>query len=118
MNVKPLSVKVKVWIEYKGKYVMGLGLYNLLSEIEKNQTISKAAKLLQMSYKFAWNLIKRAEKGYGVKLVKSIKGGAKKGITEVTAEGKRLLTLFEKIMTEINEIIKKYNTREIRAILE
>jgi len=41
----------KVWLEYKGKPILGKGGADILEAIKKEKSISKAAKKVGMSYR-------------------------------------------------------------------
>ncbi|WP_456400869.1 winged helix-turn-helix domain-containing protein [Persephonella sp.] len=92
------EIKYKVWLEKDGEIVMGLGREKLLKEIEKQGSISKAAKELGISYKKAWSFLKAMEKRLGTKLVETKRGGEKGGGASLTKEAKDLIKQFEKIV--------------------
>ncbi|NIW51304.1 MAG: LysR family transcriptional regulator, partial [Candidatus Korarchaeota archaeon] len=58
MKVRPAF---KLWFEIGEKYVFGEGTYNLLDQIRKRKSISAAARATNMSYRYAWDLIKEVE---------------------------------------------------------
>ncbi|MEM1590069.1 MAG: LysR family transcriptional regulator, partial [Candidatus Bathyarchaeia archaeon] len=61
MKKKP-KLSCKIWLEYDGKPLIGKGGAQILEQIENEQSISKAARKLGMSYRYVWNYIKRIEK--------------------------------------------------------
>ncbi|MEM3824339.1 MAG: LysR family transcriptional regulator, partial [Candidatus Bathyarchaeia archaeon] len=59
----------KIWIEYKGKPVLGKGGAQILEEINKQNSISKAAKKLGMSYRYVWSYLQKIEKTIGEPII-------------------------------------------------
>lgn len=80
----------KVWLE-RGGTNYGDGLYYLLLNVRDHGSISRAAKLMNMSYRAAWGKIKTAEKNWGFRLVNTQVGGDSGGGASLTEEGIKLL---------------------------
>jgi molybdate transport system regulatory protein len=100
MEPKP---KFKVWLETDERYVFGPGVYNLLKQIKETGKLSYAARNLEMSYRHAWGLIKKAEGTLGEPLLSTRKGGkAGGGGTELTKLGDMYLTHFEDLVSLIS----------------
>jgi molybdate transport system regulatory protein len=93
----------KVWIEYNGKPVLGKGGAEILKAIAKEQSISKAAEKLNMSYRYVWNYLQKIEKTIGEPIVETYKGGKSGGGgAKLTETGKNLLaeyTYLEKCLS-------------------
>ena len=82
----------KVWIEYNGKPVLGKGGAEILSAIAKEQSISKAAEKVNMSYRYVWNYLQKIQKTVDASIVETFKGGkAGGGGAKLTALGQSLL---------------------------
>ncbi|ADB58859.1 winged helix-turn-helix domain-containing protein [Archaeoglobus profundus] len=90
-----MEVGLRFWIEFEGKPVMGRGGYDILKNIEKFQSISKASRALGMSYRFIWDYIRRMENVLGERVVESEKGGVEGGRTTLTPLGKKLIDIYE-----------------------
>jgi len=102
-----LYPKVKLWlVNESNEAVFGEGLARLLEAVEKCGSILKASSDLNMSYRYALHRISLAEKRLGFKIVKRSRGGTLGGYSELTAEGKALLTKYEKIEKEITKFLK------------
>ena len=56
------KIKSRIWIEADGNILLGEGRVNLLRAINEEGSLSKAAKVLGMSYKKAWSLIDAVNK--------------------------------------------------------
>lgn len=91
------KIKSRIWIEADDNILLGEGRVSLLKAIDKEGSLSKAAKSLSMSYKKAWSLIdavnKRAEKPVTTLSV----GGKGGGGAKLTEYGKSLVKTFETI---------------------
>jgi molybdate transport repressor ModE-like protein len=79
----------KIWLETDEGYVFGPGVYSLLKAIKDKGTLKEASQSLDMSYRYAWGLIKKAEEKLGAPLIEASKGGRRGGgsshITELGA---------------------------------
>ena len=95
----------KAWLETDEGYVFGPGVYRLLKRVRETGTLKEAAKSLDMSYRFAWGLVKKAEEKIGQPLLHAHKGGrAGGGGAELTALGLQFLEDFSKVESVINEL--------------
>jgi molybdate transport repressor ModE-like protein len=97
----------KLWFETEEGYVFGPGVYRLLTVIKKTGTLKEAAKRLDMSYRYAWGLIKKAEETLGESLIEAHKGGrAGGGSTFLTPIGERYVEEFadlKEVMENVSE---------------
>jgi molybdate transport system regulatory protein len=118
MTHKRIRPAFKLWFQIGDSYVFGEGAYELLGQIREKASISAAAKATGMSYRYAWALIKEAEKHLGEPIVKTQKGGKHGGRTEITSAGLTLLTKYKRLKEtmakacEIEEPQKKEKTNE------
>lgn len=69
----------KIWLETDDGYVFGPGIFSLLTVIKEKGTLKEAAKTLDMSYRYAWGLLRKAEETLGEPLVVAHKGGSHGG---------------------------------------
>ncbi|BCU67032.1 hypothetical protein HS7_04690 [Sulfolobales archaeon HS-7] len=99
-----MEFKFKIWIEENGNFVLGKGGYQILKEIQKTGYITEAAKNLGMSYKFAWEYVKRVNRIEQLKTKKGVKGG-----TEIPEKINKILQLYEMAEKEVNDVLKKYD---------
>ncbi len=101
------EIKFKVWLEKDGEIIMGMGREKILREIEKEGSISAAARKLGISYKKAWEYVRNMEKRLGFKLVTSKKGGASGGGSTLTEDAKELLKQFDNIIESFEKTKEK-----------
>ena len=98
-------------IESENERFFGPGRLQLLENIEKTGSISKAAKEMGMSYKKAWEMIHSMNSQTLKPLVETHTGGEKGGGTIVTDEGKLLMAAFKKLYSDFQKSFdEKLNT--------
>ena len=98
------TVRSKIWFESAGKHIFGMGLANLLEQVDRLGTLQAAAKALNMSYRYAWDLIREAEKHLGQSLIERHAGGADGGGSVLSDHGRQMLKAFK----QINEDVSAY----------
>jgi molybdate transport system regulatory protein len=100
------KVLCKVWLEYNGEPLLGKGGAEILETIKEVESISKAAKKAEMSYRYVWNYLAKLEKRLGEPVVKTFKGGSKGGGGATLTElGKKLLAEYHRAECYMSEII-------------
>ncbi|WP_024953469.1 TOBE domain-containing protein [Sulfurospirillum arcachonense] len=80
---------------------------NLLHAIDKVGSISKAAKVVPMSYKSAWEAVDAMNNLSPTPIVEKETGGAGGGGTKLTSYGKNLLKTYEIIEIEQKRFLEK-----------
>jgi len=105
----------KVWIEYKGKPVIGKGGAKILETIEKEKSISKAAATAGMSYRYVWNYLQKIQKALGEPIVETYKGGKSGGGgARLTKLGKDLLSEYKQVESYLSEILAESQHVEVK----
>lgn len=99
-RMSPISLQGQLWMAVDGKSLGGHGRIELLREIGKAGSISKAAQNMRMSYKAAWDAIDLMNNLAGVPLVERLTGGKGGGGTSLTARGEQLVSNFKIIEQE------------------
>jgi molybdate transport system regulatory protein len=101
----------KVWIEYNGKPVLGKGGAEILKAIAKEQSISKAAKKLSMSYRYVWNYLQKIKKTIDEPIVETYKGGKSGGGgAKLTEAGKNLLAEYTHLENCLSAFLSETKT--------
>jgi molybdate transport system regulatory protein len=96
----------KVWIEYNGKPIIGKGGAEILKTIAKEQSISKAAEKLGMSYRYAWNYLQKIQKTVEAPIVETFKGGKTGGGgAKLTPLGQSLLEEYQRVAGYMSEVL-------------
>jgi molybdate transport system regulatory protein len=103
----------KVWIEYKGKPVLGKGGAEILKAIAKENSITKAAEKLGMSYRYVWNYLKKIQKAMEASIVVTFRGGkAGGGGAKLTFLGQSLLEEYLRVEGYMSKLLadQEYST--------
>ena len=100
------EIKSRIWIEANGQTLLGQGRVQLLEAIDKQGSLSSAAKSIGMSYKKAWRLLDEMNKTASTPLVITAVGGKDGGGTQLTKEGQAMVTAFKSIKKESDELLK------------
>ena len=76
---------------FAGEKCFGPGVAELLRRVRELHSLRAAAMSMNMAYSKAWTVLRTAQEGLGVKLLRSSTGGRNGGGATLTAEGERLL---------------------------
>ncbi len=102
-----LEPNYKLWLEREGKYIFGPGAFSIIKSVHEEGTITRGAKKLGMSYRYAWGVIKKIEKELGVILVETYKGGTEGGGgARVTEYGLELMSLYSSVNDAFNNVLE------------
>ena len=100
------ELRLRCWVDIDGERFFGPGRAQLLTHIDQEGSISKAAKAMGMSYKKAWSMVddmnQKGQKPYVI----LHKGGNKGGGAELTEAGKTVLQTFNELMGKLNETLR------------
>lgn len=107
------EIRFKCWIEEDGEKVYGPGPHELIKQIQKEGSLSKAAAGMSMSYKKAWELIQRLNQHSEKPLVILKKGGAHGGGAEITEYAKEVISEYDGLQNEIASLIENQNLLKI-----
>ena len=122
-NSTDLHPEIKLFLANNTK-IFGPGACLLLKEIERCGNVREACRNCGFSYSKGWTIIKNCEQKLGYQIVERQQGGTTGGTAKVTAEGHRLIALYEKLESNISayaidkcrSMIAEYNlTAEISA---
>ncbi len=107
----------KVWIEFKGNPLLGKGGAEILRSVEAQQSISKAAGKLGMSYRYVWNYIQKIQSALDAEVVATHKGGkAGGGGAKLTETGKSLLSEYTRLEKYLNEFLAEAEGEEVKNV--
>ena len=98
----------KLWFEVGGKPIIGEGRAKLLREIYKYGSLSKAASILGISYRHAYDLVTSINERSGDVIIESTVGGAGGGGTRLTEKGRKLVEDYLSLKDEITKYIARY----------
>jgi molybdate transport system regulatory protein len=95
--MKTTAIASKHYIRRGGAYLFGPGKAELLEHIRQTGSIAEAAKMMEMSYMRAWQLVKGMNRGWKEPLVTTARGGSKRGGSVITTTGLEALRLYREL---------------------
>jgi len=105
-RLKESKISCKIWLEHKGKPIIGKGGAEILQAIKENKSISKTAKKLGMSYRYVWNYIEKINRALGRPVIKTFRGGRHGGGGTVLTElGESLLREYRRMEAYVGGIL-------------
>lgn len=97
MSKLPFAVHGNVFLDKDGAGLAGRGRIELLEHVAETGSINKAAQMMGMSYRAAWEAIERMDNLSARPLVERAPGGRGGGGTRLTAEGEQLVRMYRHI---------------------
>ncbi|TDA30719.1 MAG: hypothetical protein DSO04_05465, partial [Hadesarchaea archaeon] len=82
--VRELKPEVKLWLKKGERSLGGKGRMELLLAIEREGSLSGAARKLGMSYRHAWGVVRGLERELGFRLLRTERGGRRGGRSSLT----------------------------------
>ncbi len=117
LSNKKHTLSCKAWIEYKGKPLIGKGGAEILESINTENSISKAAETLGMSYRYVWNYIQEIQKAMEEKIVETYKGGKSGGGgARLTDLGKSLLSEYKQVEIYLDKVLSDPRCLEVKNL--
>jgi molybdate transport system regulatory protein len=104
---KPLGAELWIKLTLPGVGQIGPGKVELLQQIGKHQSISAAARAMQMSYRRAWLLVDEMNKLFAQPVVAKWQGGKSQGGASLTEFGVELVESFAALRERSNDVNRK-----------
>ena len=101
MSLSPLQSALTLSRGPTGR--VGADRIALIEAIAKQGSITSAAKLLNISYRAAWDAVQALNNLFNEPLVLASPGGAKGGVAEVTARGLKLISAYRAMEARLTE---------------
>ena len=105
MNRKT-EIRIRHWVFIDDIKFFGPGRYELLENIAKTGSISKAASAMGLSYKKAWAMVDAMNTSGSTPYVITQKGGTHGGGTVLTETGKQVMEAYKNFNEKLLEIVK------------
>ena len=117
LSNKKHTLSCKAWLEYKGKPLIGKGGAEILETIDRQNSISKAAQTLGMSYRYVWNYIQEIQSAMEEQIVETYKGGKSGGGgAKLTDLGKSLLGEYKQAEIYLDKILSDPRCLEVKGL--
>jgi len=105
------TLEGRFWISKSQNSFLGKGRIELLLLIEEAGSITKAAKMMKMSYKAAWDSVDTMNNLSEYPLVKRVKGGKGGGGTQLTPYAKELIATYKILQEEHHTFLNNLSNR-------
>jgi molybdate transport system regulatory protein len=86
---------------------LGPGKVDLLESIDREGSISQAARQSHLSYRRAWDMVDTMNRCFKKPLVKSATGGKGGGGAKLTSLGKKVITIYREMETKASQATQK-----------
>lgn len=98
----PAPIPIKLWIRLKlpGVGDIGPGKIELLRKIREHQSISAAAREMNMSYRRAWLLVDELNTVFRQPVVAKWMGGSSRGGATLTQIGEKLVSSYDAVVKQ------------------
>ncbi len=104
-------LKYKIWIENsEGINLLGDGKLNLLKAIKETGSLKAAIEKVGYTYRTTWNDLKKIEHRLGFQLIRTTRGGADGGSTELTEKGEELIKIFDSFHADLDSKIENLSS--------
>ncbi len=111
------TLSCKAWIEIKGKPIIGKGGAEILEAIDKENSLSKAAETLGMSYRYVWNYVQEIQTVMEEQIVDTYKGGKSGGGgAKLTDLGRSLLAEYKQVETYLSKALSVQGNLEVNGL--
>ncbi len=97
MSNSTATVGVRLRVDIGPDCSIGPGKIALLEQIERSGSLSKAARILNMSYRRAWLLLEDLNRTLGQPVTTASVGGAGGGGAQITPFGRHVIAAFRQI---------------------
>lgn len=109
-----LDLKVRLMLG--DEIAMGPGKADLLEAIEREGSISAAARALGMSYRRAWLLVETMNRCFSQPLVQALAGGRQGGGAQLSDEGRQVLQCYRQLQARLRAVAEQ-DWPELAALL-
>ena len=117
LSKKKHKLSCKVWIEFEDEPLIGKGGAQILEAVNKENSISKAAETLSMSYRYVWNYLQDIQKTLGEPIVETHKGGKTGGGGAILTDlGKSLLTEYKDAERYLDRVLSDSSSLEVKKL--
>lgn len=104
-HLGPLRIDGQLWFNRGEKGYLGGKRIELLEQIEATGSITRAAKVINLSYKAAWDAVDAMNNLSERPLVVRAAGGAKGGGTQLTDFGREMLHVWQRMQQEYERFL-------------
>ncbi|MFT4089809.1 MAG: LysR family transcriptional regulator [Asticcacaulis sp.] len=108
MTAMPNAFKIYIRLLHDCDIALGPGKADLLETIDREGSLSAAAKTMDISYRRVWAMVESMNNGFKEPLVATAHGGAKGGGATVTPLGHEVLKRYRSLQSEVNDLTLRH----------
>lgn len=108
MTATPNAFKIYIRLLHDCDIALGPGKADLLEAIDREGSLSAAAKAMGISYRRVWAMVESMNNGFKEPLVTTAHGGAKGGGATVAPFGHEVLKRYRSLQTEVNDLTLRH----------
>ena len=109
-----LRPRHKIWFTLGNSFLMGPNYFRFLRAVDETGTIRQGGKTVGWSYRTCLNRIRRMEDILGRRVLETERGGSSGGGARLSAEGRRLVAIFERWQRDMAD----YSQRAFRRAVQ
>src|SRR5436190_14270096 len=96
------TIGLRVGIERGERAILGHVQAQLMDAIDREHSITAAAKTARMSYRRAWTLIQEMNRAAGTALIEAAVGGVQGGGAKLTEKGRFALEVYRRLHENVH----------------
>lgn len=100
------DLKIRLKIELPDGVRLGYGKIDLLRAVDREHSISAAARAMGMSYRRAWLLIDELNRSFASPVIETRVGGKAHGGAELTVLGEKIVALYQRAEDQANAALQ------------
>ncbi len=117
MPLPPLSIHANIWLEnQEGDVALSRWRMELLQTVDREGSISAAAKAMNIQYRLAWQRIHEMEERLGLSLVQTSVGGRGGGGAQLTPEARILIQGLEAMFAAMDACAQEQGAIYLRKL--
>ncbi|MBO1437503.1 LysR family transcriptional regulator [Meiothermus sp. CFH 77666] len=104
-----MRVKAKFWLESdSGHFLLGPGTLRLLVAVAEQGSLKAGAKAVRLSYRGAWERLRKAEEGLGFPLLERHSGGEGGGGSTLTPPALELIERYQRFVQQAEAALEAH----------
>ena len=108
-----MNPRLNLWLENEGEVVFSIWRMKLLQAVADTGSISRAAAVMDVHYRTAWQKINEMETRLGQQLIVTQIGGKRGGGAQLTPLAEELITAF----AQFNQVVEQEMQNQFTVVL-
>lgn len=109
MYPRGMRLRTKFWLESEsGDFMLGPGTLRLLLAVAEQGSLKAGARLVGLSYRTAWDRLKKAEEGLGFALLERFSGGEGGGGSSLTNDALELVERYRRFLSGAQGVLEAH----------